>query len=281
MKLGEALLNGYVFAYIAILGGTLGLIRFLRIRRAKKIRVARHYQGLTSEILAGPETQLDLYQKRALIESCIFLSIAIVLPFLLAYLEGSNSQAKLGLAATFIALIVWILVSATDIAKSFVGGLAFKIINPLNPAFQLNDRVTLKGYSGKVMHIGVLHVRLNTQDDDQVCIPTMSLWNEILVSTNAGGRSSLCVMEFYLAPDTAKSKRKRAEDIIWDAVQASVYFEPAHPLQIYCHQKPYAIVLQAKAYVASTYKEPDFKSEVTNTVLDKLNENQIHLASTI
>ena len=277
-ELGKALLNIYVLIYIVILGGTLVLMRLIRTWQARKIATAREKQGLTLEIITGPDTQLDQLQKQTWIVSVLFLCVAVMLPFLLAFCPGVDPEAKAGLAATFAALMVWVLVSATDIAKSFLGGLAFKIVNPLNPAFQLNDRVSLKGYSGKVVDIGIFHVRLNTADDDQVCIPTMSLWNEVLVSANAGSRSSLCVMEFYLAPDTDRTRRKLAEDIIWDAVQTSVYFEPAHPLQIYCVQKPQAIVLQAKAYVASTYKEPDFKSEVTNTVLDQLNAKRIHLA---
>ena len=278
MDLGKALLNQYVFAYIVILAGTMVLIRFFRARQIKKIQIDREKQGLTSEIIIGPQTQLDELQKRAWLESTIFLSIALVVPFLIAFSSSPDADAKSGLAATFVTLLVWMLVSATDIAKSFVGGMAFKLINPQKPSFQVNDRVNLKGYSGKVVDIGIFHVRLNTQDDDQVCIPTMSLWNEVLVTANAGARSSLSVIEFYLMPDTNRAKRKLAEDIIWNSIQTSVYFEPSHPLQIYCFQKPQAIVLQAKAYVASTYKEPDFKSDVTNMVLDKLDENHIHLA---
>ena len=277
MNIGEILINKYVFAYLATLGGLLYWFRVKEANRAKTIQDARDREGLGPEILAGPKTRLQGSRDRALKESELFLALALILPFLLS-IFGAEDKEKTGLATAFIAIFAWILVSGTDLAKSLVGGLAFRILNPLKPAFGLHDRVTIKGISGKVVDIGVFHVRLQTPDDDLICIPTSSLWSETLISANAGARSSLCVMAFHLMPDTDMKQRKNAENIIWDAVQASVYFDPDNPLQIYCSQTSSAIVLTAKAYVASTYREPDFKSDVTNRVLDGFSSNRIHLS---
>lgn len=148
----------------------------------------------------------------------------------------------------------------------------------LNP-LQIGDRVTLKGHSGKVIRIGTFFVTLQTLDDDLVSIPTRELWSEVLVSANAGARSSLCVMPFYLAPFVSKPQRQRAEDTIWDSMQASPYCETARPMQIYLSQTPDAICLTAKAYVTSTYDEPLFKSDVTRAFLDLASSKGIPLAS--
>ena len=49
-------------------------------------------------------------------------------------------------------------------------------------------------------------------------------------------------------------------------------------MQIYLSQTPEAICLTAKAYVASTYNEPLFVSDVTRAFLDFVSQEQIPLA---
>jgi small-conductance mechanosensitive channel len=140
--------------------------------------------------------------------------------------------------------------------------------------------VTLKGHGGRVSAIGPFHIRLVTPDDDLVCIPTSSLWTETLISSNAGDRASLCIMPFYLAPFATREQCQKAEDAIWDAVQASTMFDFSKPLQIYIEQTENAVRLTAKAYVANTYEEPLFKSDVVRAFLTWAADNDIPLAST-
>ena len=97
-------------------------------------------------------------------------------------------------------------------------------------------------------------------------------------SANAGARSSLCVIEFYLSPLVKREQRQQAEDAIWNAIQASAYFDPNLPLQIYLRQNLTSIQLTAKAYVASTYNEPLFASDVNRAFLDFASANDIALA---
>ena len=86
-------------------------------------------------------------------------------------------------------------------------------------------------------------------------------------------------MNFYLAPFVTVDQRQVAEDAIWDAIQASVYFDPTKPMQIYLSQNQDAIQLTAKAYVASTYNEPLFSSDVTRAFLEFAAKRKIALAS--
>lgn len=85
-------------------------------------------------------------------------------------------------------------------AKGFLGGLAFKTLAAFKTPFQSGDRVTIKGSSGKVVGFDTFFVSLQTVNDDLVSIPTHTLWGEDLISANAGERSSLVVILFYLAP---------------------------------------------------------------------------------
>jgi small-conductance mechanosensitive channel len=137
----------------------------------------------------------------------------------------------------------------------------------------------LRGQSGKVTSIGVFFIRLQTPDDDLVSIPSDSLWTEVLVSANAGDRSSLCVMDFYLAPFATHQHRQEAEAAIWEAIQASPYCETSKPMQIYVTQLQDAIRLTARAYVASTYREAVFKNDVTRAFLETADSQRIPLAS--
>ena len=50
-------------------------------------------------------------------------------------------------------------------------------------------------------------------------------------------------------------------------------------MQIYLEQGPSEIVLTARAYVASTYNEPLFKSDVYQAFLDFADRESIPLAS--
>ena len=58
----------------------------------------------------------------------------------------------------------------------------------------------------------------------------------------------------------------------------SVYFDFTKPMQIYSTQQENAIVLTVKAYVASTYNEPLFKSDVTRAFLDYSDQHQLPIA---
>ena len=208
----------------------------------------------------------------------LFLSTVAILPVVIASAIDDPAQ-RAALGAVFLAILIWVLVAATDVAKAFLGGLAFRSFVGFRSPFQVGDRVTIGGHTGKVLEIGPFFVRLQTPDDDLVSIPTSSLWSSPIVSANAGDRASLSVMTFHLAPFTTALQRKAAENAIWDAIQKSVYWDFQKPMQIYLVQKKGEIILTAKAYVASTYNEPLFRSDVYQAFLDVADAKAIPLAS--
>jgi len=259
-------------------GVVLGLVvlAWWRSFQHQRLLKRRGKAGLDDQMLVDHSLKLETLRRQAIVESVVLFVAVVVLPIGLANWYTNEADA---LGATFIALLIWILVSATDVAKAFLGGAAFRVFASIRRPFQIGDRVTLSGYSGKVEEIGPFFVRLNTLDDDLVSIPTASLWNTPLVSANAGSKASLCVMTFHLAPFVTAKARKAAEDAIWSAIQRSVYWDFEKPMQIYLQQNKDEIVLTARAYVASTYNEALFKSDVYRAFLDFTDQNALPLAS--
>lgn len=273
----EQLLTPAVAVYlVAVIGAQVGLAVYRRYRR-KETQEQRISAGLDERVLVDHAIRLDTIRRQAAVDAAVLITTVVILPILLVQVFGAQAE---GLAAVFVALLIWVLVSATDVAKAFLGGVAFRAYIGLRRPFQVGDRVTVLGHAGKVVDIDPFFIRLNTADDDLVSVPTSALWGTPLVSANAGDRASLCVMRFHIAPFATAAQRQAAEDGIWDAIQRSVYWDFDKPMQIYVEQQKDAIVLTAKAYVASTYSEPLLKSDVYRAFLDVAEEASIPLAST-
>jgi hypothetical protein len=275
MDLAKMLFNPYVASYLMIAVVTQWAYLQMRQRKAQRVAAARRAQSLPDTVMMDHADNLAEQRRDALNASAILMLTLVITPFILIALASylapetdATATQEQGLALVFATLMVWLLVSGTDIAKATLGGLALKTLAAFKLPFQLGDRVTLRGVSGKVVGFDSFFVKLQTVNDDLISIPTHSLWNEVLSSANAGQRCSLCVMNFYLSPKVDQTGRQGAEDAIWDAIQASSFFEPSQPLQIYLTQHPWAIRLTAKAYVASTYNEALFTSDVTQAFLD-------------
>jgi hypothetical protein len=285
--LAKTFLNGYVIVYLlTVVGGQLGCALWRR-HEQKKTALRRLQQGLPDDVLLSAAQTLAENRRAALLDNAILLLTVIVMPFVLVAIAPEAGQKvaagteQNGVAIVFVGLLLWVLINGTDVAKAFLGGLAFRTVLAFKQPtpFQLGDRVTLKGIGGKVIAFDSFFVTLQTSNDDQISVPTASLWSDVLNSANAGERASLCVMNFYLAPFVTKEQRQAAEDTIWDAIQASPYYTPSKPMQIYFAQNPDSIQLTAKAYVASTYNEPLFTSDVTRAFLDFVAKKDIPVGS--
>ncbi|MDJ0718539.1 MAG: mechanosensitive ion channel [Prochloraceae cyanobacterium] len=267
--------NPNVLIYLGIVIGTQVIYGLWRYLKRRSIRKRRKDRGLTDRILINNAEKLASRRLDALVQSGLLLASILIVPFILV---GINKDSRSALTIAFVVLLGLIFFNATNVVQGFLGGLAFKTIAAFKQPFQIGDRVTLKGISGKVISFDTFFVVLKTLNDDQISIPTHTLWNEVLTSANGGDRSSLCVMNFYLASFISASQRQAAEDAIWNAIQSSVYYEPSKPMQIYVAQTPEAIQLTAKAYVASTYNEPLFTSDVTEAFLNFVSQKEIPLA---
>lgn len=275
----ENLLHPIVGAYLAVVVLAQILLAAWRYLKARTQESRRRRQGLGDQVLVHTQSRLETLRRKAIVESTLFVVTVFGAPFVLLAIWGGDSAARQGLAIHFAALLIWVLVTGSEVGKAFLGGLAFRSLAAFSRPLQVGDRATIDSHMGKVVSLGVFRVSLQTTDDDTVSIPTASLWSKTVISANRGDRSSLCVMPFYLAPFTDSKQLDDAENALWDAVQASSYFAFTRPLQIYLEQRQEAIVLTAKAYVASTYDEPLFKSDVARLFLKKSIDLGLPLAS--
>ena len=296
-QLIDLLVNIDVFLYV----GLVVAIQFAYTKsvRTKKERIEnnRKAQELPKGSLVNQTRKLEELKAEAKQQVTWLLLPIVALPFILVvlkYLIGLTPaigwinqitnpftgviNSSGGLLLTFLLFALWLLFTTTDLAKAAVGGIAFRTVMVFSNTIQVGDRVTIAGSSGKITDIGIFYLTLVTIDDDKVCLPTNSLWGATLINANDGDRSSLTVTNFYLSPMVNAKQLQAAEDAIWEAIQASPYFEPSKVKQIFYHQQPEYIQLTAKAYVASTYNEPLFKSDITRRFLQFAKNEGILLA---
>ena len=280
-ELIELLNNPFVAIYVVLVAAIQIAAYWASRQKQRKLAIRRKLAGLGDKILVNQSQRLEELKTATRNQALLLLLPIVLLPFLLTpiALYFGYTDSEKGLLFTFLLFALWLLLSATDVAKAALGGMAFCTLSAFSETFQVGDRVTFRGHSGKVTKIGIFYVKLQTGDDDLVCIPTASLWSENLVSANAGDHASLCVMPFYLSSQIDAAQLQTAEDAIWTSIQGSTYMDPEKPIQIYLSQQRDCIQLTAKAYTASTYNEPLFKSDVTHAFLQFAQQERIPLAA--
>ena len=293
--LGSPLTFIAIISYVAVIW----LAHWLPARQASKRREERRAKrqdaGLPEDEILNPARALEQVGQEArtsaitVVGALAFFPIIAIIVMEIILLkfdpEGTWSMAHLGtetpvttLALAFLLVMSWILVTATDIVRTLIGGLAFRALIGWKGTVRVGDRLTLHGHTGRVVSIDTFFLVLSTFDDDTISIPTAQLLGEEIVSINGGDRTSLCTMHFYLHPEVPAELRQEAEDVIWEAIQASPYFECQKPLQILLQQHEKYVSLTAKAYVNVTYDEPLLKSDVTRAFLDHAALKNIPLA---
>lgn len=287
--IAKLFINPSVLLYLLSVVGAQLLYSWWRQKQQAAITTRRRTRGLPKDVLLNHAEQLAYRRRYALTQSTLLLATIVVVPVVLIVINqvlssgggnapgASSSSEQKGLTITFVSLLLGSLVSSPNVIKAFLEGLAFKTLAAFTVPFQIGDRVIIKGVSGKVLQLDTFFVVLETLKGERVSLPTHCLWNEAITSVNGGNRDSLCEMVFYLSPTATAQQRQAAEDIIWDTIQSSVYLEPSKPVQIYLSQDADTIQLTARAYVASTYNEPLFSSDVTRAFLDVAHQKRIPL----
>lgn len=146
----ETFLNPYVLLYLLIVViGQLAFARWLKFK-SKKVSTRRTAQGLPPDILMDHSERLADRKREAVTQSVLLVVTVVATPFLLLGV-ASTQEVKNGLAVVFVGLLLWVLISGTDVARAFLGGLAFKTLAAFKAPFQVGDRVNIKGFEGKVM----------------------------------------------------------------------------------------------------------------------------------
>jgi small-conductance mechanosensitive channel len=272
------LLNPYVFVYLLTVIGAQILYSYWRQQQRDRIITQRRTRGLPQGILLNQPERLDQRRRQAATESVLLLATGIILPFALvicARLFEESVQLAIadqsGLAIAFVGLLLVVILGATDAIRAFWGGLAFKVLAAFVVPFQIGDRLTIGGISGKAIRFNSFFLTLETPSGEWVNLPTHTLWNAVFTAPSQDGhracnsRTTLCEIAFYLSPATT--------------AEQCIYFEPAQPVQVYLSQSPKAIQLTASAYVGSDRNQPLFISDITRAFLKFVCQQQIFLAT--
>lgn len=278
----SGLLNPYVLLYgVSIVMTQLIYTQWRRKRRAW-IVMQRRTRGLSDDILLSQSEQLIARRQHAFIQSVLLLLTALGLPFLLSaaisLIEGRSRSAlsgQLGLTVAAIVITFILLWSAKRPLQAFVGGLSFKLLAVFLVPFEIGDRITIKGLTGRVTHLGTFLLELETTEGKQISLPTYSLWSEIIAIVPE--RAIRCETILQLSLETSQQQRRFIESFLQEAVQASIYSAPSKPVQVYFSIVSQKIQVTVVAYAVAEEHAMTFKSEVTSAFLAFIEKEQIAL----
>ena len=267
----------YIFGYfISILVGyiTYKYLVYLCIRVIEK---RRKKETLLGEFIENPYN----YQINKLyflyLQVIIFFLLTIIIPFNL--IVGIDDYEKQNILLIFLfSSMIWFIISGTNLFKTLVSGFAFKVLFKIKKTVQIGDTIKVDNISGKIISIDSLYITLQTINEDHVNIPAANLWGKNWILIGGEKKGEISVIHFYIAPTASNEQLSKSEDILWGAIQASVYLDFTKPMQIYWEQKPYSIRLTARAYVTSPNIELLFKSDVTRLFLYNILKENIPLA---
>lgn len=277
----QVFLNPYVLFYLSSVAGVQMIYAQLKRKQKDLIAIQRRTRGLPNGILLNRPERLAALRQRAFLESALLLLTIVGLPFLLSIaislLEGAESSGRerLGLMLAFVGLLMTMLWSAKGPLLAFVGGLAFKTFATFAVPFEIGDRVTIRGFSGKVISLSTFLFELETPRGERVSLPTYLLWNEMVVSE--GDRATQCEINLYLSLCASAHQRRVAESFLQELIQSSTYLEPSKPVQIYFTAGLSATHLTAVAYAVSAEHARSLSNEITKEFLSFSQKEQIAL----
>lgn len=157
--------------------------------------------------------------------------------------------------------------AAQDLLKNIFGGIMLLFDRP----FKVGDKIEAGKYYGEVIEIGLRATRIVTPDDSTVTIPNMELMNSSVSNVNTGELNCQVVAEIIL-PINVDTQLVRK--IATEAAQISKYIYLNKPIVVLflneMYQRRSYLKMRLKAYVMDIRYEFDFKSDMTETVIQEL-----------
>lgn len=172
-------------------------------------------------------------------------------------------SASIGVAVGF---------ASQDILKNVFGGIMILFDRP----FKSGDKIDVGGHYGEVVEIGLRSTRIVTPDDNLVSIPNSEIMNSSVSNANAGESNCQVVAEIYLPIDADTAK---ARSIGIQAAQVSKYVYLNKPIAVVFanefKDRESLLKMKVKAYVLDIRDEFKFKSDITETAVRKLLEEEV------
>lgn len=271
-SIAKELVNPYVLVYcISIVVVPLFYSQWHRRRRAL-VTQQRRTRGLPGDSLLSRPELLKTRRQHAFTEVSLLLLTVIGLPLVLSVAiplieesAASGTSGRLGLTISVGGVVFVLLWSAKSPLRAFVGGLAFKLLAVFAVPFEIGDRVTVKGTTGRVIRLNTFLLELETTEGERVSLPSHLLWNEMVAI--APERAIRCEEMLQLSLKISSSQRHSIEAFLREAVQSSTYLAPSKPIQVYLSMESSRLQITVIAYVTSREYEMAFKSEITSAFL--------------
>ena len=168
--------------------------------------------------------------------------------------------ASIGLAVGF---------ASQDILKNVFGGFIILLDRP----FQVGDKIDVNGHYGEVTDIGLRSTRIVTPDDSLVSVPNAEIVSNSVSNSNSGALDCQVVISIYLPASTSISE---AKEIAHKAAVTSRYIYLKKPIAVMCenlvYEQNYVLHLKVKAYVLDIRYEFLLKSDITELIMQELND---------
>jgi small-conductance mechanosensitive channel len=128
-----------------------------------------------------------------------------------------------------VALVATVGLALAFALKDYVICLIAGIVTIVENTYQPGDWIEFDGTYGEVKAIGTRAVHIVTADDNEVIVPHSRLWSTSVSNASSGGRSLLCVTNFYLHPDHDAAAVRQA---LTEIGEASTHRKPDSPVKI-------------------------------------------------
>ncbi|MDY6778667.1 MAG: mechanosensitive ion channel family protein [Candidatus Nanohaloarchaea archaeon] len=157
-----------------------------------------------------------------------------------------------------------------DLFANVIGGLVMIFERP----YRVGDKIQVGDHYGEVLDIGIRSTTIVTPDDTEVSIPNYRSFTESIANANAGSPEMMVVVPFAIHRD---ADVRRAEEIVEKALVTSPYTYVAEdrPYTVLVEDETHHVTVKGKAYVNDHRNEFAFKSDVTERVLERFEEEGI------
>ena len=184
-----------------------------------------------------------------------------------AIISGVISPSLQAVIAVMASVGIAVGLASQDILKNLFGGLMIVFDRP----FKVGDKIEVGKYYGEVVEIGLRSTRVVTPDDSLVSVPNAEIMNQSVSNANSGEPNCQVVAEIYL-PITINTDKVRK--IALEAAQVSKYIYLNKPISVLffneIKERRSYLKMRLKAYVMDIRHEFNFKSDMTEIVLNEL-----------
>jgi small-conductance mechanosensitive channel len=150
-------------------------------------------------------------------------------------------------------------IASRELTANLLAGLTIAIDRPLH----VGDFVTVGGYSGEVVSVGLRSTRLVTPDDTMITIPNALIATTSVASANYGEVDALVEITFHVAHE-ADVAQVRA--LAWEGLVTSAYCAWRKPARVFVSEGPRSTRVVAAAYVFDVRHQRRFVTDVTHRV---------------